>query len=68
MSVITQPDDLKEVLSIKQNFDGIPTCKKDFFENIFYLCYALKKEPDFIADGAKKETKKVVTKKDICRF
>jgi hypothetical protein len=55
-------------LSIKQNFDGIPNAKKDFFENIFYPCYALKIEPDFIADGAKKETKKVVTTKDIYIF
>ena len=41
-SVIADLDDLKEVLSITQNFDGIPKHKKDFFDNVFIPCYKAK--------------------------
>jgi hypothetical protein len=52
-SIIADLDDLKEVLSITQNFDGIPKYKKDFFENVFIPCYKAKMEPDLSADGKK---------------
>ncbi len=55
ISVIAELDDLKEVLNITQNFDGIPKQKKDFFDTVFVPCYKEKKEPDSNTDGIKKE-------------
>ena len=54
-SIIADLQDLKEVLSITQNFDGIPKQKKDFFDDVFYPCYKSKSEPDCKADGSKSE-------------
>lgn len=54
-SIIAELDDLKEVLFITQNFEGIPKYKKDFFENVFIPCYKAKMEPDSSADGKKSE-------------
>ena len=44
--VIADLEDLKEVLSITQNFDGIPKFKIEFFNDIFYPCFAQKTERD----------------------
>ena len=54
-SVIADLSDLKEVLSIIQNFDGIPKFKSDFFINIFCTLYGTKTKPDENADGSKKK-------------
>jgi len=67
-SVIADLEDLKEVLSISYNFDGIPKFKKDFFDNVFYPCYKAKLEPDSTADGSKREEIKAVTTKQLCEF
>src|SRR6476660_1555308 len=65
--VIAELKDLKEVLSITQNFE-IPIHIKEFFEKILYPCYKEKKKPDFNADGSKKEEIKAVTTKQLCEF
>ena len=36
-SIIANLEDLREVLSITQNFDGLPKFKAEFFNDIFYL-------------------------------
>ena len=61
-------DDLKEVLSITQNFDGIPKFKADFFNEIFYPCYKEKIEPDSNADGKKTEEIIAVTTRELCDY
>ncbi len=67
-SVIAFVEDLKEVLSITQNFDGILKYKKEFFDNIFYPCYKSKTEPDCNSDGLKREEITAVTTKQLCDF
>lgn len=67
-SVIADLEDLREVLSITQNFDGIPKYKKDFFDDIFYPCYKAKLEPDSNVDVTKKEEIITVTTKQLCEF
>ena len=58
--VIADLEDLKEVLSITQNFDGIPKFKIEFFNDIFYPCFAQKTKPIQIinADTTKKERRR----------
>jgi hypothetical protein len=67
-SVIADLDDLREVLSITQNFDGIPKYKKDFFDDVFYPCYKEKTTPNSNADGTKSEEIIAVTTKQLCEF
>jgi hypothetical protein len=66
-SVIADLDDLKEVLSITQNFEGIPKYKIDFFNNVFYPCYKAKNDiPDSSKDGTKQEDRVAVTARQLC--
>ncbi len=67
-SVIADLEDLKEVLSITQNFEGIPKFKVDFFNDIFYPCYKSKTEPDSNSDNLKKEDRIAVTTQQLCEF
>jgi hypothetical protein len=67
-SVIADLSDLKEVLTITQNFDGIPKFKLDFFDNIFYPCFKTKTKPDTNADGSKTEDREAVTSKQLCDY
>ena len=67
-SVIADLSDLKEVLSIIQNFDGIPKFKSDFFINIFCTLYGTKTKPDENADGSKKEERLAVTSKQLADY
>jgi hypothetical protein len=67
-SIIADLDDLKEVLSITQNFDGIPKFKTDFFTEIFYPCYKKKREQDSNTDGKKTEEIIAVTTRELCDF
>lgn len=65
-SIIASVDDLKQVLSITQNFDGIPKYKLDFFNEVFYPCYATKTERD--TNGTKTENTIGVTTRELCNF
>lgn len=66
ISVIAELEDLKEVLSITQNREGIPEYKIKFFDEIFYPCYQSKEGPDL--DNTKQEERKAVTTKQLCEF
>ena len=63
--VIAELKDLKEVLSVTQNFE-IPMHIKEFFEKIFYPPYKEKKKPYCNDDGSKKAEIKSVTIKQLC--
>jgi hypothetical protein len=66
-SVIADLDDLKEVLSINQNFEGIPKYKIEFFNDVFYPCFKSKNEvPDSSKDGSKQEDRIAVTARQLC--
>ena len=66
-SVIADLEDLQEVLSITQNFEGIPKYKIEFFNNVFYTCYKTKNGiPDSSKDGTKKEDRDAVTARQLC--
>jgi hypothetical protein len=65
-SIIAKPEDLGEVLSMTQNLNGVPVFKMQFFNEIFYPCYKLKREPDKNKDGTKEESVTAVTTKDLC--
>jgi hypothetical protein len=70
-SVIADLKDLKEVLSITQNFDGIPKFKIEFFNNIFYPCFARKTEVDSNGkegNNRKEEDIIAVTTRELCEF
>jgi hypothetical protein len=67
-SVIADLADLREVLSITQNYEGIPKYKIEFFNEIFYPCYQSKDGPDLSSDGTKKEEISAVTTKQLCEF
>ena len=67
-SVIADISDLKEVLSIIQNFDGIPEFKSNFFNNTFLPLYKSKTKPDESPDGLKKEDRNAVTTKQISDY
>jgi hypothetical protein len=70
-SVIADLEDLKEVLSITQNFDGIPKFKAEFFNNIFYPCFAKKTEPDSNnKEGKDKKAEEIiaVTTRQLCDY
>ena len=45
-SIIADLNDLREVLAITQNFDGLPKFKAEFFNDIFLPCYHNKTEVD----------------------
>ena len=71
ISVIADLQDLKEVLSITQNFDGIPKFKIEFFNNIFYPCFAKKTEVDSNrkeGNSRKEEDIIAVTTRELCEF
>jgi hypothetical protein len=67
-SIIADIDDLKEVLLITQNFDGLPKFKAEFFNDIFYPCFTKKTEPDANADGKKTEEIIAVTTRELCDY
>ena len=68
ISIIADLQDLKEVLSITQNFEGIPEYKIDFLYNIFSSLYNSKTEPDSNIDNTKKEERKAVTVRQLCEY
>ena len=57
---------MKEVLSITQNYEGIPKYKIEFFNEIFYPCYQSKDGPDLSSDGTRMEEIRAVTTKQLC--
>jgi Bifunctional DNA primase/polymerase, N-terminal len=69
-SIIANLEDLKEVLSITQNFDGLPKFKAEFFNDIFYPCFTKKTEPDSKTNDKgetiKEEEIRAVTTRDLC--
>jgi hypothetical protein len=66
-SVIADLEDLREVLSITQNFEGIPKYKIEFFINVFYPCYKAKDDvPDSSKDTLKQEERVAVTARQLC--
>lgn len=70
-SVIANLNDLKEVLSIIQNFDGLPKFKAEFFNDIFLPFYNAKTEPDSNNkdDKNKKEEEIIaVTTRELCDY
>jgi len=68
ISIIADLQDLKEVLSITQNFEGIPEYKIDYFYNIFSSLYNSKTEPNSNTDNTKKEERKGVTVRQLCEY
>jgi hypothetical protein len=71
-SIIANLQDLREVLSITQNFDGLPKFKAEFFNNIFYPCFAKKTEPDSKkndkGETVKEEEVRAVTTRELCDY
>ncbi len=71
-SIIANLEDLREVLSITQNFDGLPKFKAEFFNNIFYPCFAKKTEPDSKKNDEGKIVKEeeiiAVTTRELCDY
>jgi hypothetical protein len=67
ISVIADLQDLKEVLSITQNFDGLPKFKADCFNEIFYPCFLKKIKPESNADD-KEEEIIAVTTRELCDY
>lgn len=67
-SIITDLKDLREVLCIVQNFDGIPRQKVEFFNDVLSTLYKSKTEPNKSEDGSKKEDIIAVTAKELCDF
>ena len=71
-SIIANLEDLREVLSITQNFDGLPKFKAEFFNDIFLPCFAKKTEPDSKnndEDNNKKEEEIIaVTTRELCDY
>ena len=68
LSIIADLQDLKEVLSITRNFEGIPEYKIDYFYNIFCSLYHSKNEPDSNTDNSKTEERKAVTVRQLCEY
>ncbi|MGI9012484.1 MAG: hypothetical protein ACR2F1_15040 [Nitrososphaeraceae archaeon] len=66
--VIADLEDMKEVLSITHNFDGIPKFKIEFFNEIFYPCYSEKTEVDSSKDGKRNEEIIAVTTRQLCDY
>jgi hypothetical protein len=67
-SIIANLEDLKEVLSITQNYDGLPRFKAEFFNDVFCPLFKSKTEPDSNRDGTKKEDVIAVTTKQLCDY
>jgi hypothetical protein len=70
-SIIAYIDDLKEVLSITQNLDGVPKFKVDFFNEIFYPCFNRKTKADSNnkeGKDRKEEEIKAVTTRELCDY
>ena len=71
-SIIANLEDLREILSITQNFDGLPKFKVEFFNDIFYPCFANKTEPDSKkndkGETIKEEEIIVVTTRQLCDY
>ncbi|HEX6645730.1 MAG TPA: hypothetical protein VF047_00970 [Nitrososphaeraceae archaeon] len=66
-SVIADLEDLREVLSITQNFEGIPKYKIEFFINIMYPLYVSKNGTiDSSKDGTKHEDRIAITARQLC--
>lgn len=74
-SIIADLEDLKEVLSITQNLDGLPKFKTEFFNDIFYPCFAKKTQPDSKTNDSRngKNEKKeeeiiAITTRELCDY
>lgn len=70
-SVIADFEDLKEVLSMIQNFEGLPKFKLDFLKDVFIPCYESKDSPDVQNEGGKAEKREeiiAVTTRELCEF
>ncbi len=71
-SIIADINDLKEVLLITQNFDGLPKFKAEFFNDIFLPLYNIKTEPDSKRNDEGKKIKeeyvKAVTTRELCSY
>jgi len=70
-SIIADLDDLREVLSITQNFDGLPKFKAEFYNMIFYPCFANKTEPDTNnKEGKDRKEEEIiaVTTRQLCDY
>lgn len=68
-SIIANIEDLKEVLTISHNIDGIPKHKVDFFNNIFLDLFKQKTQPDFkIYKDGKEISEEIiaVTTRQLC--
>jgi hypothetical protein len=71
-SIIADLQDLKEVLAITQNFDGLPKFKIEFFNDIFLPLFKTKTEPDVKkndkGETVKEEEMKGVTTRELCNY
>jgi hypothetical protein len=71
-SIISDLADLKEVLSITQNFDGLPKFKAQFFNDVFLPCFATKTGPDSKkndkGETVKEEEVRAVTTRELCHY
>ena len=72
-SIIVDLQDLREVLAITQNYDGLPKFKAEFFNDIFLPCYETKTERDvkYNDKGDKiirEEDRIAVTTKELCDY
>jgi hypothetical protein len=71
--VIADQEDLKEVLSVTQNFNGIPKFKAEFFKDIFYPCFAQKTKRDSNNKAEDDKSRKeeeilAVTTRQLCDY
>jgi hypothetical protein len=71
-SIIANLQDLKEVLIITQNFNGLPKFKAEFFNDTFLPCYETKTEGDVKyndkGDIIREEDRIAVTTKELCEY
>ena len=71
-SIIADLHDLREVLLITQNFDGLPKFKVVFFNDVFLSCFAKKTEPDSKkndkGETVKEEDIIAVTTRELCDY
>lgn len=66
--VISDLEDLHEVLHITQHLSGIPPYKLRIFKEIFLELYKSKEEPNKSKDGTKEEHIIAVTSRQICDY
>jgi len=66
--VVATLEDLREVLRITQNLNGIPTYKMKFFKELFNPLYRSKNVLDKSSDGSKEERIIAVTARQLCEY